>query len=118
MTDSLGQRNIKLALEVLKNLIYAKEPIQKILVTLYNHFKKLYIVKLCEKYNEDILENLKLKPNQTFLVSKYKRQAGYFLEEELRKILAELINIDESYKIGNCDLNIGLETILCRYCSK
>ena len=118
LTDSLGQKNVKLALEVLKNLIYAKEPIQKILITLYNHFKKLYIVKLCEKYKEDVLSNLNLKPNQTFLVSKYKRQAGYFSEEDLRNILKELIDLDESYKIGNSDLNIGLETILCRYCSK
>ena len=118
LTDSLGQKNVKKALEVLKNLIYAKEPIQKILITLYNHFKKLYIVKLCEKYKEDVLTNLNLKPNQTFLVSKYKRQAGYFSEEDLRNILEELINLDESYKIGNSDLNIGLETILCRYCSK
>lgn len=118
LTDSLGQKNVKLALEVLKNLLYAKEPIQKILITLYNHFKKLYIVKLCEKYKEDVLSNLNLKPNQTFLVSKYKRQAGYFSEEDLRNILKELIDLDESYKIGNSDLNIGLETILCRYCSK
>ena len=118
LTDSLGQKNVKKALEVLKGLIYAKEPIQKILVTLYNHFKKLYIVKLCEKYKEDVLANLNLKPNQTFLVSKYKRQAGYFTEDDLRMIVIELINLDESYKMGNSDLNIGLETILCRYCSK
>ena len=118
LTDSLGQKNVKLALEVLKNLLYAKEPIQKILITLYNHFKKLYTVKLCEKYKEDVLSNLNLKPNQTFLVSKYRRQAGYFSEEDLRNILRELIDLDESYKIGNSDLNIGLETILCRYCSK
>lgn len=118
LTDSLGQKNVKIALEVLKNLLHAKEPIQKILITLYNHFKKLYIVKLCEKYKEDVLMNLNLKPNQTFLVSKYKRQAGYFSEKDLREILKELINLDESFKIGNSDLNIGLETILCRYCSK
>lgn len=118
LTDSLGQRNISMALQVLKNLIYAKEPIQKILITLYNHFKKLYFVKLCEKYKEDVLANLNLKPNQTFLVSKYKRQAGYFKEEELRSILMELIALDEGYKNGNYDLNIGLETILCRYCGK
>ena len=51
LTDSLGKKEIGKALEVLKNLIYAKEPIQKILITLYNHFKKLYFVKLSLKYN-------------------------------------------------------------------
>lgn len=117
LTDSLGQKKVAKSLEVLKNLIYAKEPIQKILVTLYNHFRKLYIVKLCEIDKLDVLENLNLKPNQTFLVSKYKRQAGYFTEEALHTILFELIKLDESYKNGNVDLNIGLESIICGYCS-
>lgn len=116
LTDNLGKRNTKQALEVLNNLIYTKEPVQKILITLYNHFKKLYIVKLCEKYNKNISESLNLKPTQTFLVSKYKMQANYFKESELRKILEELINLDSNYKIGLIDLNIGLEAILCRYC--
>lgn len=116
LTDNLGKKNISKALEVLNNLIYNKEPVQKILITLYNHFKKLYIVKLCEKYNKNITESLKLKANQTFLVSKYKTQASYFKEKELREILQELINLDNNYKIGQIDLNIGLEAILCRYC--
>ena len=38
LTDSLGKKNTKMAIEVLRNLILAKEPVQKILVTLYNHF--------------------------------------------------------------------------------
>lgn len=117
LTDSLGQKNVKKSLEVLKNLIYAKEPIQKILITLYNHFKKLYIVKLCEKEKQDILENLKLKPNQTFLVSKYRKQAGYFTEYALKNVLFKLIELDENYKNGNIDLNIGLESVICGYCS-
>lgn len=57
---------------MLKELLYNKEPIQKILVTLYNHLKKLYMAKLAEKYNRNIAECLKLKPNQMFLVTKYK----------------------------------------------
>ena len=45
LTDSLGKKETGKALQVLKNLLYAKEPIQKILITLYNHFKKLYLTK-------------------------------------------------------------------------
>lgn len=116
LTDNLGKKNTSKALEVLNNLIYNKEPLQKILITLYNHFKKLYIIKLCEKNNKNITESLNLKPNQTFLVTKYKTQSNYFKEEELRDILEELINLDSNYKIGQIDLQIGLEAILCRYC--
>lgn len=118
LTDNLGNKNVIKALEVLKNLIYSKEPIQKILITLYNHFKKLYIVKLSEKYNKNLAESLNLKPNQMFLTTKYKNQSKYFSEQELRTILNELINLDTNYKSGLIDLEIGLESILCRYCSK
>lgn len=115
LTDSLGKKNIKQSIEVLHNLTYSKEPIQRILVMLYNHFKKLYIVKLSEGKN--IVQNLKLKPNQTFLVSKYQNQANVFTKEELRSLIEEFIKIDELYKIGDIDINIGVESLLCRYCS-
>lgn len=116
LTDSLGKKDIKKAMEVFYNLIYQKEPVQKILVTLYNHFKKLYIVKIAQSSNENIVEALKLKPNQGFLVSKYRTQAGYFKTGELRRILEELCDLDYKYKVGLIDLNVGIEAILCNYC--
>ena len=43
--------------------------------------------------------------------------AKYFKEKELKDILQDLRNLDYKYKIGQIDLQIGLETILCKYCS-
>ena len=117
LTDNLGKKDIERAMKVLKELIYEKEPIQKILITLYNHFKKLYIVKISEEYKKDLATSMKLKPNQMFLITKYKTQAKYFSKEEIRKIMKELIDLDANYKQGLIDINIGLESILCRYCS-
>ena len=116
LTDSLGKKEITKALGTLKDLLYNKEPLQKIIITLYNHFKKLYIIKLCEN-GTDITEALKLKANQMFLISKYKKQAEYFKKQELRTILKELIGLDSNYKQGLIDINIGIEAILCTYCS-
>ena len=118
LTDNLGKRDIEKSLEVLNNLLYAREPIQKILITLYNHFKKLYIVKIAERSGKDLATAMNLKPNQMFLTTKYKMQSRYFKEQELRMILQELTDLDANYKMGTIDLNIGLEAILCRYCSK
>ena len=117
LTDNLGQKQTTKALEVLKNLIYNKEPIQRILVMLYNHFKKLYFLKLATKYNKDIVTSLSLKPNQTFLVNKYKTQSKYFTEKELKEVLQALRDLDVNYKNGLIDLEVGLEAILCNYCS-
>ena len=117
LTDSLGKKDTKTALTVLQNLIYEKEPIQKILITLYNHFKKIYLTKIAMKENKNIAQSLNLKPNQTFLVKKYQMQAKYFKENELKVILQSLRDLDYKYKIGEIDLQVGLESILCTYCS-
>ena len=117
LTDNLGKKETKKAMDVLKNLIYEKEPIQKILITLYNHFKKLYIVKIAEENKKDLATAMKLKPNQLFLTTKYKMQAKYFSKQEIENILEEFVNLDANYKVGLIDINIGLEAILCRYCS-
>ncbi len=117
LTDYLGSKNTKAALNTLHELTYKKEPTQKILTLIYNHFKKLYFTKLAIKFNKNLAESLGLKPNQMFLTTKYKKQADYFEENTLRKILQKLIDLDADYKIGLIDLDIGLESILCSYCS-
>lgn len=117
LTDNLGKKDISKALEVLHNLIYSKEPLQKILITLYNHFKKLYFTKVAMNNNKDMVTSLGLKPNQTFLVNKYKTQARYFKTSELKEILQSLRDLDYNYKNGLIDLQVGMESILCRYCS-
>ena len=116
LTDSLGKKNTKQAIEVLRNLVLTKEPLQKTLITLYNHFKKLYLTKLAIMHNKEVTSYLDLKPNQTFLTNKYKAQAGYFKLKELRRILQEFCDLDYKYKIGLIDINVGLEAILCAYC--
>ena len=115
LTDSLGKKDTKKAIDVLRGLVQAKEPLQKILITLYNHFKKLYLTKIAIGLNKDVASSLSLKPNQTFLVNKYKAQASYFKKDELKNILQNLCDLDYNYKIGLIDLNIGLESILCAY---
>ena len=114
LTDNLGIKKIEQAMQILDNLLYQKEPLQKILIMLYNHFKKLYFYKLAIRLNKDVAISLGLKPNQTFLVNKYKKQASYFSEEELEKIINEFINLDYNSKIGKIDLDIGLRSILCQ----
>jgi len=101
------------AIKILDDLKSNKEPMQKILVLLYGHFKKLYITSLSTTQN--VARNLNLKPNQTFLIRKYQTQARYFKPNELRKILNEFIMLDENSKNGNIDIDVGMTAIICRY---
>ena len=116
LTDNLGNKKTDKALEILDNLIFLKEPVPKILVTLYNHFKKLYFCNIAQKNNLDIASSLNLKPNQMFLITKYKKQASFFKIKDLRKMLEELADLDYNYKTGGIDVEIGLKSILCTYC--
>lgn len=117
LADNLATKKIDKALEVLDNLIYQKEALQKILITLYNHFKKIYLCNEAIKYNKDVVTSLNLKPNQTFLVTKYKKQASYFKNNELKELLKALIDLDYNSKSGKIDIDLGLRSILCNYCS-
>lgn len=116
LTDYLGVKNTQNALLVLDNLVYNKEPLQKIIITLYNHFKKIYFTKLALDERKDIAVVLDLKPNQIFLINKYKKQAEYFNIEEIEQLLKELIKVDYESKNGLIDLEIGLKTVLCKNC--
>ena len=115
LTDNLGKKEIKSSLDILNNLIYSKEPAQKILITLYNHFKKLYITKLAKNQNRNLAQELNLKPNQLFLTSKYEMQSKYFTEKELKERLQDMIELDRKSKVGLIDINIGLETLISNF---
>lgn len=78
LTDSLGKKDIKQAITVLKNLLYAKEPIQKILITLYNHFKKLYFTKLAIKQNRNIRRSFSTKTKSSFFKRKIQNTSRLF----------------------------------------
>lgn len=82
---------------------------------IYRHFKRLFITKNSNR--NDLVKNLKLKPNQTFLVNKYLKQSQMFKTNDLEELLEKFIDLDKNYKEGNIDLQIGLETLLCKYCS-
>ena len=116
LTDNLGTKQLSKAMEILDNLVYNKEPYQKILVTLYNHFKKLYLLKLHEVSNSniDLVTVLGLKPNQTFLVAKYKKQAFYFKTKELEEMIRNFAELDYKTKNGLIDIEVGLKSILCK----
>lgn len=49
-------------------------------------------------------------------MTKYKKQASYFKGNDLKYLLNELVDLDYNSKIGNIDIDVGLRSILCRFC--
>ncbi|MBQ8298946.1 MAG: DNA polymerase III subunit delta [Clostridia bacterium] len=111
LTDSIGNKNTKAALNSLSELLENKEPIQKIVIMIAKHFKSLLVAKVAMLENRNVLDELATK--STFAANKYKSQAKYFTLEELKAKVLEFSKLDVDSKTGKIDLKIGLEKIIC-----
>ena len=50
-------------------------------------------------------------------IVKNEEKSMFDIEAELKKLLKEFIDLDYKVKNGMMDINVGVESILCRYCS-
>ncbi len=111
LTDSLGNKDIKTALNALNELIENKEPIQKIAIMIAKHFKALLVAKIAMMENKNVLDELATK--SPYAANKYKNQAKSFSLEELKQKVLDFSKLDIDSKTGKIDLKIGLERIIC-----
>jgi len=115
MIDSITNGNPKNAYNLLNDMLYLKEPIQKVSVLVARHFKIIFFVKqmLQKGYRaEKIAEEMKLHP---YIASKYIKQAGRYQIEVLRNALNECLEIDRGTKTGRIDPRIALEAFISKY---
>lgn len=111
LTDNLGARNVEKSINILDELLLQKEPLQKIYIMLYRHFKNLYIIKKANKQGiNNINDELKLHP---FMFSKYCKQVSNYSYEEIKKIYMNFMNIDIDNKQGKIDLYTGIINAMC-----
>ncbi|MBQ9280541.1 MAG: DNA polymerase III subunit delta [Clostridia bacterium] len=111
LTDSLGNKDKKKALNALNELLANKEPIQKIVIMIAKHFKSLLVAKIATIDNKNVMEELSTK--STYAANKYKSQARSFSVKELSNMIQALAMLDIDSKLGKIDLRIGLEKVIC-----
>lgn len=114
LADSIEEKKIGKALQVLEELINQNEPPLKLLKTIKFNLERVYMCKVAILQQKDIATVLALKPNQKFLISKYVEHSNNFTQEELERILKALESLKELYlnNIGKFDLKTGLRNII------
>ena len=111
LTDNLGKRNITYCIDTLNELLMQKEPLQKIYIMIYRHYKSLYLIKYAIEHGYDnINEVLKLHP---FVFLKAKDQVKNYTLLELKNVYKMLMKLDIDNKSGNIDLYTGIINVMC-----
>ena len=115
MVNTVADKNQKKALEYYYDLLALKEPPMRILFLLARQFKLLLEVKTMDKQGyarKEIAEKTGINP---FVVGKYQAQAKAFSGSELRKIMEDAVETEESVKTGVLSDILGVELFIMRY---
>lgn len=114
MIEALAMEKADKSFKLYSDLLELREAPLKILKLVYRHFNILYLIKTATVDGRGNAEIAKKAGMPDFVVKKYKNQTQRYSEEELLDIIRECTEVEESFKNGNIDINIGLETIMCR----
>lgn len=116
LSDSIGNKNGREALQVLKNMFYLGESPFKLLGFLARHFRSLILVKdyRSQGYDEgQIKEKTKLHP---FVIKKSIRQAERFSMQQLTGALERLLQIEVELKSTSANGEELLEQFVIDLC--
>ena len=118
MVNAVADKQQRKALDYYYDLLALKEPAMRILFLLTRQFKLLLEVKVLTKQGfdrKDIASKTGLHP---FVVGKYQEQAKAFSQKELRAIMEESVDIEESVKTGRLSDTLGVELFIMKYSAK
>lgn len=118
MVNAVADKQQRKALDYYYDLLALKEPAMRILFLLTRQFKLLLEVKVLTEQGfdrKDIAGKTGLHP---FVVGKYQEQARSFSKKELRTIMEESIDIEESVKTGRLTDTLGVELFIMKYSAK
>ncbi|MBR5900528.1 MAG: DNA polymerase III subunit delta [Clostridia bacterium] len=100
MTEYVGKRQFENALSVINDMLAKGETLQKILVSVYNYFRRLLHVAISAKTDAELAQILGIKD---FAVKKAKAQASKFSKRALKKAVDALYDTDYLIKSGAVD---------------
>ena len=111
MTDAIGRKNFDLALKILGELTEGGETPQRLLVSVYNYFRRLLHVAISDK---TVTELANLLETSEYPVKIAKEQAKLFKVKSLKAAVDLLSDADYNFKRGKTDIDNAFYTTLFR----
>ena len=101
MTDYIAKKQIDNALKVVFELLEKGETEQRLLISIYNYFRRLLHVAISSMTDLELADAFSIKE---FAVKKAKQQASAFKKTALKKAVDILEDADFKFKSGKTDL--------------
>lgn len=109
MTDFIGKRRYDAALSVMKEMTAKGEPPQRLIISIYNYFRRLLHVSLSKLDNAELSKMLGIKE---YAVKKTREQAKTFKKKSLKKAVDFLCECDYGAKTGKTSFEDALTVAL------
>lgn len=100
MTDFIGKRKFDKALLIIKDMMSKGETPQRIILSVYNYFRRLLHVSISDMDNEQLAKSLGVKE---IAVRKMKEQSSFFKKKSLKSAVDALSDADYRIKSGLID---------------
>ena len=100
MTDYIGKRDFDKALMVIYDLLNKGETLQKILIAIYNYFRRLLHIAISGKNDSELASLFSIKE---YAVKKARTQANAFKKKSLKSAVDMLADTDYLIKSGMAD---------------
>lgn len=99
-TNALAKKDTASSIKILNDTLKDKNSVHMLNYALYNHFRRLYYIKVSEKNDDDMSLILKVQP---FAIKKMRQQLKFFTEEKLKNILKKINDNEYNIKSGKLE---------------
>ena len=109
MTDYVGKKKYSEAISVINEMLEKGETPQRIIISLYNYYRRMLHIAISDKDNLELSEMLGI---QEYAVKKTREQARLFKKKSLKKIVDVLTDLDYKAKCGLIDIDEGMWLVI------
>ncbi len=112
LMDAIGNKEVQTSLEIYNDMIYAKEPVMRILTMVARQIKIILLCKELDQKGVSLNEMSDSIGVHSFVIKGCVKQSKNFSKKQLLDALLECSNLETRIKSGKVKDVVGLETLI------